>query len=228
MDKVLTTAPIFTIGHSNHSLERLVQLLRAHGVTAVGDVRSSPYSRANPHFNRELLQEKFKDSGIAYVFLGRELGARPDDPGYYEHGRVQFRRLAQSAPFKEGLDRVMKGAASFTPVLLCAEREPLACHRTLLVARELLARGVSVAHIHADGSLETHDQAMSRLIRILGMPDKDLYRNREEIISDACALQEQLIAYVDEDLREEASASESRPSGSLKVRRHTPSRGSLY
>jgi uncharacterized protein (DUF488 family) len=202
----LPTAPTFTIGHSNHSLEKLIQLLRAHDVTALGDVRSSPYSRANPQFNREFLQEKLKDGGIAYVFLGRELGARPDDPGYYEHGKVQFRRLSQSAPFKEGLDRVMKGAALFNLALLCAEREPLACHRTLLVARELVARGVAVTHIHADGSLETHDEAMGRLIRMLGMPEKDLYRNREVIISDACALQEQRIAYVDEDLRKEASA----------------------
>jgi uncharacterized protein (DUF488 family) len=202
----LTTAPIFTVGHSNHSLEKLVQLLSAHGITAVADVRSAPYSRANPQFNREFLQEKLKDSGIVYVYLGRELGARPNDPGHYEHGKVQFRRLAQSAPFKEGLERVMKGAASFNLALLCAEREPLECHRTLLVARELVARGVAVAHIHADGRLETHDQAMDRLIRLLGMPEKDLYRNREEIVFDACALQEQRIAYVDDDLRKEASA----------------------
>src|SRR5271155_1178810 len=106
--RILRTAPIFTIGHSNHSLERFIQLLRTHDVTAVGDVRSTPYSRANPQFNREIMQEKLKDSGIAYVFLGRELGARPDDPGFYEHGKVQFRRLSESAPFKEGLDRVMK------------------------------------------------------------------------------------------------------------------------
>ncbi|MGA8222826.1 MAG: DUF488 domain-containing protein [Candidatus Acidiferrales bacterium] len=202
----MTSTSVLTIGHSNHSLEKLVQLLNGHGVTAVADVRSSPYSRANPQFNREFLQEKLKDNGIAYVFLGRELGARPADPAFYENGRVQYRRLSQSAPFQEGLDRVMKGAASFNLALLCAEREPLVCHRTLLVARELVARGVPVTHIHADATLETHDEAMNRLIQLLGMPEKDLYRNREEIISDACAIQEQRVAYVDEDLHKEASA----------------------
>jgi uncharacterized protein (DUF488 family) len=202
----LTTARVLTIGHSNHSVEKLLDLLRVHNVTAIADVRSSPYSRANPDFNREFLQQKLKDSGIMYVFLGRELGARPNDPGYYERGRVQFSRLSQSALFKEGLDRVMKGAGLFCLALLCAEKEPLACHRTLLVARELVARGVLVAHIHADGSLEAHDEAMGRLVRMLGMPAKDLYRTPEEVVSDACALQEQRIAYVDEDLREEASA----------------------
>jgi uncharacterized protein (DUF488 family) len=195
-----------TIGHSNHSMEKLIDLLHIHSVTAVADVRSSPYSRVNPHFNRESLRQKLKDSGIIYVFLGRELGARPIDSHYYEQGKVQFRRLSESSLFREGLDRVTKGAELFNLALMCAEKEPLECHRTLLVARELVARGVSVAHIHADTSLETHDEAMGRLIRMLGMPTKDLYRTMEEVVSDACALQEQRIAYVDDDMREEASA----------------------
>jgi len=198
--------PIFTIGHSNHSLEKLIELLRTHGVTAVADVRSSPYSRSNPDFNREFLQQRLKENGIVYVFLGRELGARPDDPSYYEKGKVQYRKLSESALFREGLHHVLEGAKSFRLVLLCAEKEPLACHRTLLIARELVASGLPVAHIHADGSLESHSKAMTRLLRILGKSDKDLYRTREELIADACALQEQRIAYTDEDAREEASA----------------------
>jgi uncharacterized protein (DUF488 family) len=196
---------VLTIGHSNHSVEKLFELLRAHRVTAVADVRSSPYSRANPDFNRELFREKLKENGIAYVYLGYELGARPDDHRYYEQGRVQYRKLSQSNLFKAGLGRVFKGAQSYTLVILCAEKEPLACHRTLLVAKELVALGISVEHIHADGSLESHDDAMSRLITMVGMSDKDLYRTRQEMIEDACALQEQRIAYVDEDLRKEAS-----------------------
>lgn len=202
----MTAPTVLTIGHSNHSVERLFELLRAHGVTAVADVRSLPYSRVNPDFNREFFQEKLKDNGIVYVYLGRELGARPDDPGYYEHGKVQYLKLSQSNLFKAGLHRVFKGAQSYRLVLLCAEREPLACHRTLLVAKELVALGIPVAHIHADGSLESHDEAMTRLICMLGMSDKDLYRTRQEMIEDACALQAQRIAYVDEDLRTEASA----------------------
>ena len=197
---------VLTIGHSNHSIEKLLELLRVHGVTAIADVRSSPYSHVNPDFNRELLRQRLKENGIVYVYLGRELGARPEDPKYYVGGRVQYQQLCQSQVFQMGLRRVLKGARSYTISLLCAEKEPLACHRTLLVGRALASSGVAVAHIHADGNLEPHDDAMSRLITILGMSDRDLYRTREEMIADACLRQEQRIAYVDEDLRKEASA----------------------
>ncbi len=202
----MNTPSVFTIGHSNHSVGKFIDLLREHGITAIADVRSQPYSRSNPDFNREFLRRKLKDFGIAYVDLGRQLGARPTDPSYYQNGRVQYRRLSKSPFFREGLMRVLRGAQSFKLSLLCAEKEPLACHRTLLVARELVDLGASVSHIHADGTLEQHSAAMNRLVRILGMDDKDLYRSREEMIADACAVQEQRVAYVDEDLNKEASA----------------------
>jgi uncharacterized protein (DUF488 family) len=201
----MTPGIIFTIGHSNHSIENLIELLRAHDVTAIADVRSSPYSRTNPDCNREFLQRKLKESAIAYVFLGRELGARSQDPSCYDQGRVQYDRLAQSSFFKDGLNRVIDGARTYRLALLCAEKEPLACHRTLLVARQLVALGVSVAHIHADGALESHDQAMHRLLKLLGRSDQDLYRTNEELIADACTVQEKRIAYTD-DSHEEASA----------------------
>jgi uncharacterized protein (DUF488 family) len=200
----MSRAEVFTIGHSNHSFEKFVELLRLHNIMALADVRSAPYSRSNPDFNREFLKAKLAEAGIAYVFLGRELGARPEDPRFYQQGRVQYRMLAQSPLFRAGLDRVIKGAQSYRIALLCAEKEPLECHRTLLVARELVALGASVAHVHADGSLETYAGAMSRLLKILGLPDQDLYRNKEEMIADACALQEERIAYVNEDLHQEA------------------------
>lgn len=196
---------VFTIGHSNHAMARFLELLHAHQITAVADVRSAPYSRSNPDYNREFLKTKLNEAGIAYVYLGRELGARPEDPRFYHQGRVQFRALSQSQVFLTGLDRVIKGAQNYRLALLCAEREPLECHRTLLVSRELVGLGVRVIHIHADGPLEEHSEAMSRLVKMLGLPETDLYRNKEEIIADACALQEERIAYVNEDLRQEAS-----------------------
>lgn len=191
---------VLTIGHSNHSLERFVGLLRGHGVTAVADVRSEPYSRLNPEFNREFLERALRESEVAYVFLGRELGARSKDPTVYEQGRVQYRKMAQTKLFRAGLQRVISGAQSHRIALLCAEKEPLSCHRTLLVGRELDASGISVAHIHADGTLEPHDKAMNRLLRLLGMPTVDLFRTRDELIADACDIQGQRIAYVDDDM----------------------------
>src|SRR5579863_569464 len=116
---------IFTVGHSNHSLERFLGLLAEHRITAIADVRSAPYSRVNPQFNRETLKAGLAGAGITYVCLGKELGARAADPRFYRNGRVQFRLLAQSPLFLEGLERVRKGAESYRLALLCAEKEPL-------------------------------------------------------------------------------------------------------
>jgi len=197
----MSAVEVFTIGHSNHSFERFGELLRLHNVAAVGDVRSAPYSRSHPDFNREFLKTKLAEAGVAYEFLGRELGARPEGAQFYQQGRVQYRVLAQSPLFRAGLDRVLKGAQTQRLALLCAEKEPLECHRTLLVARELVSLGASVVHIHADDSLETYADGMKRLLKMLGLPEEDLFRSREEMIADACAMQEERIAYVNEELR---------------------------
>jgi uncharacterized protein (DUF488 family) len=200
----MSAVEVFTIGHSNHSFERFSELLRLHNVATVADVRSAPYSRANPDFNREFLKTMLGECGITYAFLGRELGARPEGAQFYQQGRVQYRVLAQSPLFRAGLDRVIKGAESQRLALLCAEKEPLECHRTLLVSRELVALGASVVHIHADGRLESYADAMRRLVKMLGLPEEDLFRSSEEMIADACAMQEERIAYVNEELRQEA------------------------
>lgn len=192
--------PVLTIGHSTHSTEAFIALLRQHGVTAVADVRSAPFSRFNPQFNKDALERSLKAHGIKYVFLGRELGARSDDRSCYENGRVQYARLARTALFRSGLDRIMRGAHEHRIALMCAEKEPLECHRTLLVARALVEQGFAVGHILADGRLETYDDAMARLLAVLGLPNEDLFRSRQELIAQALALQESRIAYVDEKL----------------------------
>ena len=154
---------VFTIGHSTHSVEDFIALLVQHGITALGDVRSTPYSRYNPQFNREALKPALKERGIQYVFLGAELGGRSADPACYEHGRLCYDRVVRTALFSSGLDRVEKGCRQYKLALMCAEKEPLNCHRTLLLAPELAARGLEVVHIHADGMLESHEHACTRL-----------------------------------------------------------------
>ena len=187
---------LFTIGHSTHPQERFIALLRQHGITALCDVRSTPYSRWNPQFNREALEQALPAHGIAYRFLGRELGARSDDPACYEDGKVQYPRLAETELFQSGLKRVLRGSREFSRIaLMCAEKEPLECHRTILVARRLAALGVQVEHIHADGHLESHDAALSRLARIFNLPEYDLFHSREELLADACSRQEERIAH---------------------------------
>ena len=150
---------IFTIGHSTHPLEDFVALLQKHEVTALADVRSAPFSRFNPQFNKAALQQELKSHGIQYVFLGRELGGRPKDQSLYKDGHVQYEQLARIQPFQDGIDRLTKGTASHNIALMCAEKDPQHCHRTLLIAPVLTDRGIMVEHILADGSLQPHTPA---------------------------------------------------------------------
>jgi uncharacterized protein (DUF488 family) len=195
---------VFTIGHSNLPIDEFLALLKRHEVTAVADVRSAPYSRFIPHFNKDALQQKLKAVGIKYVFLGRELGARSDDPGCYEHGRVKYVRLARTDLFRGGIERVVNGAREHRIAIMCSEKEPLDCHRTILISPALVDAGLAVEHIHADGELEPHPKAMLRLLDVTGVPRQDLFRTRHELIEDALARQEERIAHVDMKFADEA------------------------
>ncbi len=186
---------VHTIGHSTHSLEKLTALLAHHGITAVADVRSRPYSRVNPQFNRESLQAGLRAKSIAYAFLGRELGARPEDRSCYVGGKVRYDLLARTPLFQAGLARVALGVASHQVTLLCAERDPLACHRAILVCRHLAARGITPQHILADGRLEGHEAALERLLAELGLAERELFRNHDDAIAEAYARRGQEIAY---------------------------------
>jgi uncharacterized protein (DUF488 family) len=200
---------VYTIGHSTHAEEHFVSLLKQHGVTAVCDVRSKPYSRVNPQFNREALKQVLRANGIAYVFLGEELGARSEDASCYEQGKVQYDRLAQTGLFRKGLDRVRDGMRDFQLALMCAEKDPLECHRTILVSRYLDAMGLQILHILGDGRIETHQQALSRLLRNLKLPEHDMFRSHDEIINEAYRVQGERIAYEEDKLVPEAPMSGS-------------------
>lgn len=184
---------VLTIGHSNHTLEVFLALLARHRVSVLADVRSAPDSRFNPHFNREPLAAALETAGLGYVYLGRELGGRSDDRSCYENGRIRYDRLARTARFRAGLERVAQGAPGRRLALMCAEREPLRCHRTLLVGRALDDHGVDVAHILPDGGLESHRSAMDRLLAAFDLaPDGDLFRRqqpRDELVAEAIARQ---------------------------------------
>ncbi len=158
------TIGVFTVGHSNHSADAFVALLERHSIRDIVDVRSTPFSRRHPQFNRETIAATLGVRGIGYLFAGRELGARTQDLAVYRDGRVDFVRLAGTQAFAQGIDRVLARARDARVALMCAEREPLDCHRTLLVARRLVARGVRVHHLLADGGLEAHAETESRLL----------------------------------------------------------------
>ena len=203
MTEVHKTA-VYTVGHSTHTMEKFLELLRKNGITAIADVRSRPFSRYNPQFNKEMLAPALKGAGIAYVFVGKELGARSEDPACYEHGQVRYDRLSETHLFRLGIERVLKGARQYRVSLMCAEKEPLECHRTLLVSRALEREGASIFHILADGTVEDQSETMSRLLDLVDLPQEDMFRSRAELVSQACQLQERKVAYVDAELAGEA------------------------
>ena len=155
---------LFTLGHSTHPVPRVIELLQQHGVTCACDVRSQPYSRRNPQFNREAFEKTLREAGITYVYLGKELGGRPEDPACYVDGRVDYERVARTALFEEGMRRLAEDAGKYRVALVCAEKDPADCHRALLVGREAQQRGWMVNHILADGGLATQNDVVGGLL----------------------------------------------------------------
>ena len=190
---------IFTIGHSNHSPKNFLSLLESHRIEAVVDVRSAPYSGYAPQFSYDALKDLLERRQIDYLFLGGELGGRPRDQSCYDDaGRVQYDRVSETHSFEDGFRHVIRRAEDGPIVLMCTEKEPLECHRTLLVARCLSESGVDVQHILFDGRLESHDAAMNRLLEIFQLPPNgDLFRSRADVIVEALARQAQKVAYVE-------------------------------
>lgn len=187
---------IFTIGHSDHSPDVFVELLLRHGIEAVADIRSAPFSRRFPAFNKESLRSILAKRGIAYVFLGKELGARPADPSCYRDGRAEFDLIAGSEAFRNGIARLLKGASRMRIVLLCAEKEPLHCHRCILAGRVLAEQGEDVVHILADGSAERHEETMQRLLVLYGKTEDDLFLSPQERVRLVCEMQEKKMAHM--------------------------------
>ena len=189
---------VFTIGHSNHSKEAFLALLRKHCVDEVVDVRSSPSSRYVPQFNHDILDRALDEAGIGYVFLGRELGGRPKDRSCYDaDGRVNYHRLANTDLFDDGISWIVRAADQRRIALMCTEKEPLDCHRALLIAKALEERGVAVEHVLADGNVERQDTTMNRLMDIFKLPHNgDMFRSRQEVIADAVTRRAKKVAYV--------------------------------
>lgn len=149
---------LFSIGHSNHPIEKFLSLLRASSIDVLVDVRSYPYSRFNPQFNTKALKEELNKTGIKYLFLGRELGGRPKDESFYdEDGYVIYYTLAQSPLFIEGLNRLEKGISNYRVTMMCSEENPNQCHRRLLITPELEKRNIKVIHIRRNGEFEAED-----------------------------------------------------------------------
>jgi uncharacterized protein (DUF488 family) len=171
---------LFSIGHSNQSIGTFLNLLKQHAIQVLVDVRSRPYVKYATHFNREPLKAALAGTGIEYLFLGRELGGHPADAQFYDgEGHVLYERLAESPVFLEGIRRLENGARRRRVAIMCSEEDPASCHRRLLIARVLAARGIVLDHIRGNGRIQTEEEL--RLEATGGQGD--LFADQEETAS---------------------------------------------
>lgn len=186
---------IYTIGYSSFEIVSFIETLKKHKINAVVDVRSSPYSQYKLDFNREPLKESLRKNNISYVFLGEECGARVSDNSCYINGKVNYTLVAKTNLFKTGIQRLLNGAEKYSLALMCAEKDPITCHRTILVCRNLLEEGITIRHILEDGTIEFHKDSEQRLLKVFKLNHPDLFRSEQQRLDDAYARQGEKIAY---------------------------------
>ncbi|NJK54746.1 MAG: DUF488 domain-containing protein [Pleurocapsa sp. SU_5_0] len=172
------TKHLFTVGHSNLSLEEFIRLVKKHQVNAIADVRSHPYSSYLSHFNRDLLKFELLKAKFKYVFLGDELGARPKDLSCYINNKAVYSKIADSNDFQNGIKRIVVGLNKYRVALMCAEKDPISCHRTILICKHLRQLDIEIDHIIDDKTLESQGQIEDRLLDLHGF---DLQHNRLKI-----------------------------------------------
>lgn len=189
-------AEVLTVGHSNHPIDRFFDLVASHGVDALVDVRTSPFSRYAPQFNRDALAASARGRGLAYVFLGRELGGRPSDPRLLDaNGVADYCGMARTAEFADGIARVLQGVAKgYRIALTCSERCPTECHRCLLVARRISAEGVATAHILFDGRREEQAETEARILTLAGK-SASLFEDAGSVLDDAYVKRARMVAW---------------------------------
>lgn len=198
MTSASDTAPvILSIGHSTLAYDQFLARLKQAGATAVADVRTAPFSRHFPQFNRDVLKAALTGDGIAYVFLGDELGGRPSEAESYTDGVADYEKMARSQSFRRGLDRLRQGARTYRIAMMCSERNPLDCHRCLLVGRALKQAGVDVEHLVEDGERLTQDDIEARLMVMANKFNTDMFAEEAQMLTDAYRDRARRVAYAE-------------------------------
>jgi uncharacterized protein (DUF488 family) len=170
---------LFSIGHSNIAAARFTTMLHDAGVNVVADVRSTPVSRFCPWFSAKNLAPLLARENMIYLPYGEALGGRPRDAALYRDGVADYDAMARTTQFRDGLERLLGDAERHRVCLMWAEREPLDCHRCLLVTRALTERGAAVGHILHDGTIEPHTTTEERLLRLDG-DESDLFATGQD------------------------------------------------
>jgi uncharacterized protein (DUF488 family) len=196
----LSNTSLFTIGHSSLELSAFLKILLAHEIKIVCDVRSRPGSFRFPQFNREPLEACLASAGLQYEFFGEALGGRPSDlRAYHADGIVNYEERRKGADFCAGIDRALELSHSSNIALMCAEEDPLQCHRFLMICPALLDRGVTPSHLRRGGELESQRQAEDRLLKLHDLTAFDsgslFISERDVALQDALRLQAQEFAF---------------------------------
>jgi uncharacterized protein (DUF488 family) len=191
----MPTFDLFSIGHSNIPLERFVAMLQAAGVKTIADVRSTPTSRFFPWFSAKALAERLGRDRISYEPYGKALGGRPCDPKLYSDGVADYEAMARQPEFQNGIARLLADAARCRICIMCAEREPLDCHRCLLVARTLADHGLAVGHILHDGTVESHHSTERRLLALSGEGEELFATGQNDRLAAAYRRRARAVAY---------------------------------
>jgi len=175
--------------------------LRKYGITTIADVRSVPYSRFRPEFNRDRLELFLNDNSISYMYLGDCCGARVDGRDCYVNGKVDFGRVSKSERFIEGLSQIRRGMMTCTMALMCAERDPITCHRSILICRHLRSDKIRIKHIWDENRVEDNEDSERRLMKHFKLNNADLFRSEEERLNEAYNRQSERITYADQEKR---------------------------
>jgi uncharacterized protein (DUF488 family) len=175
---------IYTIGYASFSIGDFINTLRKYGITALVDVRSAPYSRYKPEFKKDNLNKLLADSNIRYIFLGKHVGARVEDPGCFVNGKLNYGLLKESVNFRTGIERILNGMKDYRIALMCAEKDPVNCHRSFLVCRTLRSFSAGIVHILEDGSLEERSDTEKRLLRLYDLDQPDIFRSERERVDE--------------------------------------------
>jgi uncharacterized protein (DUF488 family) len=189
---------LFTIGYSKHSLESFLATIQKYKINAIVDVRSIPFSKFKPEFNKDTLNNYLKSNNIEYVFLGNECGARFDDPSCYRNGKTDYKLIANHKKFQDGLHRIQEGSKKYKIAIMCAEKDPINCHRMILICRNLKDTGIKIFHVLDTDEIESQFQSEKRLLKLFKFDQQELFRTEEEQLDQAYDNQSEKIAHKEE------------------------------
>jgi uncharacterized protein (DUF488 family) len=187
---------LYTIGYAAFdNIDSFIRALKNNYVTAIADVRSVPRSGYKPEFSRDFLEDYLRKNGILYVFLGDHCGARINDPSCYIDGYASYEKIKETVVFRHGIDRILKGLKKHSIALLCAEKDPIYCHRDILVCRSLKPFNINIQHIISDKIVETNESAENRLLKEFDLDAGDFFMTDAERLNLAYDRQGKRIAY---------------------------------